>query len=769
MKKQSIYALMSAIALSGAIGFSSCSSDDKVEVNPNPGYNSSTGDVPVNFVFNVSTNSQGKTRMSAASVQEDYGDVIAPFRGIQNAKIYSFKTGNDGQYITSGETQTNRIFDLDLLIDAGALKGEGKPQSRRVLEMSFPTETNTLMLWGRAYRAPMTSSTDNPDAIYGGIDFVLNDNFANNSFKIKPCVPIDNSEKGDQALAQYERLIEHIINSVITAHGPVNVTKGGKTVNKEMKWTDYVDINLETGAITVKSKDPSTYVSESDCNNMCALGEILGKLFVDFNTFKDDELRNGEGKITAALMGDIYSVLETVLRATTTTAEEEAAQDVARKIETVIADYFSITTSGDVSTASWRATSTIISKATSSGFLGSTDLINQSLPATDNFRLFPNGIFHLPPGSTVMKYIARKKDPNNPNNYIIANEYKFMDEVPTYAMGNVGGSFNPKNYMYPAELCYFGNSPIRETNDVHEVDQYPDGVANWDNDDKWLPGAEGYSWIKNSHVKSSTRSVAMQENINYGTSMLQTTVKYGAATLKDNNSILHPGEEENTIDINAESFQLTGILIGGMVQEVGWDYTAKGESGTDNANFNCMVYDDQIVSKVIPAYGSGSTIPNYTLVWDNWDAEKKGNDQRSVFVALQFLNNAKNFWGRNNLIRKGATFYIVGQLDPTKTSQEQLSSLGITADEYKAQKDKGIIWPDKYALPPYDNGATIKERRVFIQDYKTVANFTIGENSLQSALVSVPDLRQAQLTLGLSVDLSWRNGLTFDVELGKNE
>jgi hypothetical protein len=66
-------------------------------------------------------------------------------------------------------------------------------------------------------------------------------------------------------------------------------------------------------------------------------------------------------------------------------------------------------------------------------------------------------------------------------------------------------------------------------------------------------------------------------------------------------------------------------------------------------------------------------------------------------------------------------------------------------------------------LPPYDNnGNTIKQRRVFMQDYKTIATFVLGEKSLQHALVAVPDLRTGQISLGLSVDMEWRTGLTFD-------
>ena len=93
---------------------------------------------------------------------------------------------------------------------------------------------------------------------------------------------------------------------------------------------------------------------------------------------------------------------------------------------------------------------------------------------------------------------------------------------------------------------------------------------------------------------------------------------------------------------------------------------------------------------------------------------------------------------------------------------------------------KGIFWPTNvknYFIPPYyyyDNaadeasadedkksGMTIKERRVFMQDFVTEATFVLTENSLKHALVAVPDLRSTQLSLGLSVDLSWKTGLQF--------
>ena len=44
----------------------------------------------------------------------------------------------------------------------------------------------------------------------------------------------------------------------------------------------------------------------------------------------------------------------------------------------------------------------------------------------------------------------------------------------------------------------------------------------------------------------------------------------------------------------------------------------------------------------------------------------------------------------------------------------------------------------------------------------TTANFKIGVNSLKYAYLTVPDLRSSSVTLGLSVDLQWSTGLSFD-------
>ena len=47
----------------------------------------------------------------------------------------------------------------------------------------------------------------------------------------------------------------------------------------------------------------------------------------------------------------------------------------------------------------------------------------------------------------------------------------------------------------------------------------------------------------------------------------------------------------------------------------------------------------------------------------------------------------------------------------------------------------------------------------------TKATFRIGQMSLHNAYVTTPDLRTTQMSLGLSVDLSWETGYEFFVDL----
>ena len=220
-----------------------------------------------------------------------------------------------------------------------------------------------------------------------------------------------------------------------------------------------------------------------------------------------------------------------------------------------------------------------------------------------NLNDFPEGLYKVPAGAAHYKFDASKQ------------QFKYQQDYNSSAVGN--GTFNVSSYYYPAELCYFGNSPVRTSSAQVRPADYPDGVATWKNDASWSSSWNG------THVISSTQAVAMKNNINYGTSLLKTEIKYAGATVGDNNvlydnnhniqkyknpSISSADEPNKQITISGTSFQLKGILIGGQSKKVGWDYLPKTSDNTIG-----YIYDNAIASSSIPA--TGTSAANYTLVF----------------------------------------------------------------------------------------------------------------------------------------------------------
>lgn len=743
MKKNLMFAMLGVIALTGAVGISSCSSnEDVVDVNPN--YNQETGEVPVDFVFNVATGNEATTRMSSANTQAQLTEV---FRGINNATLMTFSQKNgttlqDGKNLAAAATAA-KSYDFGTVLSAGAIDPDGggttAPESRRVLELSLPTETNTLMFWGKAIK----TGTNNQQ---GSVTWNMNKDLSQVSFTADRRIPAGTGAGTEEAYYQYEALIAALLTKLVDTRADYSVSFGTPAVQYSIDnfgWKDYVTMD----GTTLKRKGTQTWGGES--HPLTPLGEIMADAFIELNTFYTGETRAGSGPAVATMLGDLYNVLQKCAGTTPTSGGEALTKAVAGSLQTQISTVI------DISSKQWKTDLSGIK--TASGLDASaTNLV------TADLNDFPQTTFNVPQGATVLKIAID----NSTNDAERTFTYSYNNDIPSYAMnGDVNSTFNPINYRYPVELCYFGNSPVRASSTPHETNNYPDGVGNWDTDGSWTD-----DWTKNTHVLSTSRSVAMQQNINYGTALLKTTVRYGAATLNDNNAAIQlqrkgVTEADNTITVSSSTFTLTGVLVGGVEPEVGWNYLAKAA----NPTFTSYIYDNDLPSTAIPDYSTeaatGKSTPNYTLVWDNWNENAKDQEQNIVYIALEFVNNSgKDFWGMHNLIRNGQTFYITGKLDPD-------ANLSTT------DRSAGITWPgtgtgttgSPYALPPYNtDGSTIKQRRIFIQDYMTTADFVIGPNSLQAALVDVPDLRSSQISLGLSVDLQWQTGLNFgEVILGQ--
>ena len=751
MKTMKQLALMGAIALTGAVGFTGCSStsDDLVQ---GPEERIEKGDeVKVDFMFNVST-SNGDTRMTSANTQATTSDA---FRGINNAYLATFKLDDDGKAVGSNTLAPNRCHSFGTILSAGSLnvdETDDRPASRRVIELSLETGTNALMFWGKAIK---TGSDHEQGKVTMNVD---QGDLASTSFSLCKIVPQQpystaTSHIYEEGLLQHEKLIAAILTRIMRSGIQNKTCTFGESSRliESLNWSDFVNVSGEAGSYVI-SKSNIAPIKDANGNDeaMCALGEKLSLAFATLNTIHPNELRAGYGEAVAQMISDLMVIVNDVANAIPVSLQEVVAQEVAKAVKANVELFFNAEEE-----YKWKDMPSIKANITNSS--------NYSAILNDcNLNDFPK-TFNLPLGSVLLDFVI-EEDATANKGYKFT--YNYRGAVETYAMGGstqTNDSFDPLNYMYPAELCYFGNSPIRVSDETLVANNYPDGAQAWETESSW----EKNGWSSNSRVLSSTRSVAMRDNIRYGTALLKTQVRYGSAVLEDNNYYLQKkwnGVEEanNQIKVNENNthFVLTGVLIGGQEAEVGWNYIAKSAT----PGFGNMVYDKvrsklenngEVDSIAIPAASTEEdkgtvSVPNYTLVWDNWEQKNVGKKQRDVYVALEFKNNSRDFYGENNLIRSGATFYIVGKLDPDE---------GHSLTDYS----DGIKWPTKYALPPYDaNGNSIHERRVFIQHYMTSATFVIGKNSLQHALVAVPDLRSSQISLGLSVDLKWQTGLNFD-------
>ena len=296
----------------------------------------------------------------------------------------------------------------------------------------------------------------------------------------------------------------------------------------------------------------------------------------------------------------------------------------------------------------------------------------------------------------------------------IAGESKFAYYAPNKVIIGTGNSINYQKICYPAELSYFVNTTTMVSDkDMSNLSEFP-AYNDWTN-------PTGANWTGKNFaekaVENSTRTVGLKNPVQYSVAVLKSTVRCKEATLEDNAKEAGGFKANQSITVNDNSFPVTGILIGGQPASVDWKYEP-----TSSETFENTIYDNAMNGSMYAKYASEApTVGNYTLVFDN----KKTGAENSVYVTIELENNSgQAFYGKDGIILKGAKFYLVGKLDPT----------GKTESDH-----------------------------VFVQDYVTTANFKIKD--LKDAYNCIPDLRTSGINVGLAVDLDWKSGITFDVDI----
>lgn len=277
----------------------------------------------------------------------------------------------------------------------------------------------------------------------------------------------------------------------------------------------------------------------------------------------------------------------------------------------------------------------------------------------------------------------------------------------------------PADLVYPANLQYYANTTLK-TSDTDQSSAY-------DGSNTWTQILEKYT--TGTAVGPTTRSVALKDQIQYAVGRLDVTVKAGASTLND-----REGKAISLTNGSKPSFPISAVLVGGQKQVV-YDFTPT--TTTDAKEYT--IYDNAVPA----AWGTTgvatdpSTV-NHTLVLANAAST-------SVNIAVEFTNNSgTEFVGKDGIIGKGAKFYLLATLDPSSATETEKAKTG---------------------------------SQVFKQDFTTTAKLTINTNTgttsggstvydkgLANAYNVLPDLRTPKLSLGMSVDLNWQTGMTFEEE-----
>lgn len=639
MKKYFKYAYFSAIALTGAVGFSACASND--EIVDNPDYNPETKSVKTAITLNIGRGS-AITRMADGVTQND-----GSFRGMQNVYIYP----------ALAEITSSNLTISNSVVSDNTISGITATNSLKTYSgVEVPINTSHFLFYGKATNSPST------------VDDKLANGYTTTTFPA-------GTTAGD-FLVQAVPIV-------------------GTTYSSKTEWT--------TPVTTLKAYLNSIAIA----TGWSAATDLrLSYLYTEFT--KKNQNRAGSAPAVLATVQWLYDELYPI--------SSGDAATIAGNVIAAITNTTYVSTSGTGAglKLSWAGTMT-------------------------SYESFPENL-GIPSGAAQYQY----KNTGSEETPVWAFDY-----VPTATLNATNTAV--ENFVYPNELYYFTMTNLKATPGAVS---WPTTTSNW-------ADATWESWT--NKVENNSKNIALVNNIQYGTAQLAAYVKSvpqsvvidGVSTpvLYDNAKALDATSSVNKpIIYSANCFPLTAVIIGAQPTKVGWNFLPT--TGTSGAAFTCAVYDNHMTSTIYANEGNGKDPgatdyedgycgPNNTLVFDNLGAA-----EGTVSVCLEFVNNtSSDFYGKDDVIKKGQKFYLIGKLDPTS-------------------KSLTMNTPDVY-YPSTDV-------RVFVQDYTTKAKFQItagGENtggSLAHAYSSIPDLRTTTQEIGLSVDLVWTPGLAFsDIVLGE--
>ena len=584
MNKFNRFALMSAIALTGAAGFTACSSEDEL-TNTNPTFDGES--VKTQFTINVPAASKS-TRLGSGIVQQNPAD----FRGMDNINMFAFKTteqGDTASVVTTSNTPEKAYLGMGGITQDGLQSGTN---SKVYYDIEIPTDVNRFLFYGEATKGQGTTDKDN-----GRLNATYPTSTVNDiKFELKTIA--------DKGTTTTEGTLLTALNNVAQA----------KKDSPETYWYSSTDEGLKSlyEAFTRLKAGSANSIREA----LAYLKEGLNKTGDGSFNITDNDLKN-------AIIAQIDAAIDE--------------------------------TSGSIK-----------------------DLT------------YPRDI-NLPDGAVELEYA----DATHSFSYATSKQ----DGGSSITVGSSAAKIS--DYVYPAALYYWTDSPILVSDEVESTDYTKD----------WTTCLSLYGDYDSNakKIESSTRSVALRNKIQYAVARLDLS-----AWFNDNNGNVKDNVG-NDVDVTTTTggMNLVGLLVGGQ-KNVKFNFSDVTDDATEKS-----VYDASITPTALGEETTTDVIAQTLLL--------ETAPETNVRFAIELENNTGNsFVGEDGTVPAGGRFYLIGEL--------------------------------KYST---DSKYESMEKRVFKQDHTTTAKVSI--NSLAHAYNTIPDLREPKLELGLSVDLEWQEGLVADV------
>lgn len=283
------------------------------------------------------------------------------------------------------------------------------------------------------------------------------------------------------------------------------------------------------------------------------------------------------------------------------------------------------------------------------------------------------------------------------------------------------------DYCYPMNLQYQVLSDIVASDSIVSMPTSSEETAL---SEKWKNLIDSLYKGASTMVQQSTQSVAMKQQVNYAVGKL--ALKTRIAT-SDN---MYDAKGK-LVDVS-NGFTLKGYIIGGQ-REV--DYNFQPVAGSKEY----AIYDTDL-------NGGAQQVKRHYFTEENFILGLGTSSDKDIQIALELVNNGNDFQGADGVIMHGATFYLVANLAP-KEGQNYIS--GSIDQVFCRDKATTVALTIEGGYPDTDGDGKPDPG---LDDYGRVKPL----KGLATATYGMPRLDVPKPTLGLSVNLSWGEGLWFD-------